>query len=641
MLREDPVLWSPRPEDRVQFEQFREAYCPQQASYRDVYNWSVTDLEGFWKAVLSFTGIVYEGTPHPVLSSDTMWPAPIWFEGIRLNYAENLLKHPRDQLAILYRAKNTPDTRYTYGDLTSQVKALAHWMQKKNIGKGDVVAAVVPNSPQAVIAMLAATSLGAAWTSCSPEAGTQFITDRFFQAQPKLLVSVQSYFYDGKEIPLDEKLEELMAQLPDLQATIVVKTSPRDLVVSDRVFNFDDIASDSQSAPELTFERVPFSHPLFILYSSGTTGKPKPIVHCVGGTLLQHCKEHRLHCNFGSGDRLLYYTTTSWMMWNWLVSALASGVALGLFDGKPSPKTLWALVSEWDITAFGTSAPWINLSEKTRTSLPKGALPKLRLILSTGAPLLREQFDYIYTHIKSDVQLASISGGTDIISCFALGGPLDVKRGRIQCVGLGMKVEVWNEAGQAILGQEGELVCTKPFVAMPIYFLSDKDGTKYQNSYFEKFQIAWCQGDFAIMYDDLSIEILGRSDSTIKRMGVRIGTGDIYSALQPLEEIDDALVIGKQRKESEDMILFVKLKSMATESSELTRKIKKVLTSQSSWFKPDAIFFVNDIPRTANEKKSEILVKNMFNGRAILNLSAIQNPECIPEYESLAKSFSL
>jgi len=637
--QKDPILWIPKPENTRVIDRFIQSYRPQAKNYQELHTWSVNHLSEFWTAVLDFSKLIYEGQAKAVVSDENlMWPRPEWFKGVQLNFTENVFRHPEDALAIKYKTQ-LGTKNLTYQQLYNRVAQLSEWFTQQGLKAGDCVAGFIPNCPEAIEAFLAVAACGGVWTSCSPEAGTQFALDRFSQTQPAFLVSVQGYTYDKKWFDLMPKIQELSAQLPTLKNTLIIeRTTPIAFRSSPTMTGYSSIVSEKLPVPILKYSRVSFSAPLFYLFSSGTTGKPKAIVHSLGGTLLQHVKEHQLQSNMEPGDNLFYYTTTSWMMWNWMVSALASGVSLTLYDEKPDPLTLWNLVKDENVTSFGTSAPWISLSQKSKLVFKPNNFPHLKHIFSTGAPLLREQFDYIYTSVSSHVQLISISGGTDIISCFAGGGPVPVQRGHLQCAGLGMSLDSYDENGKPIRNKEGELVCTKPFPCMPIYFLNDPEGALYKAAYFEAFEGIWAHGDYAVLYDDLSVEIIGRSDSTLKRHGVRIGTADIYNAIQNHPALDDALAIGKKKQDNEDLLLFVKLKPQVEPSPSLKKEFRQLLVAQSPWFKPDGIYFVTDIPYTTNGKKSEVLVKNLLNGKPITNKGVLRNPECLVQFEELLET---
>jgi acetoacetyl-CoA synthetase len=641
MRMSSDILWNPPPIETTPCGTFiaavNQAYGVNLSSYQDLYAWSISDYQHFWEALWTFGAIIHHAPYGEIISHpDRMWPVPTWFEGAALNFAENLLEKPENDIAII--SLQEPDIRleYTYKQLKSQVAKMAAYFKKVGLQKGDVVAAFITNGAEAVVGMLAAASLGAIWTSCSPDAGAKFAGDRFHQTHPKLLMAVNGYLYDGKIFDLHSKVKELADTLPTLIQTIWIERIPLEVSIDQNHTVYRQIL-EGEECP-IVYTPLPFSHPLYILYSSGTTGKPKAIVHSAGGTLLQHIKEHQLQCGLAPQDKLLYYTSTSWMMWNWLVSGLASGITIVLFEGKPDPATLWKIVEEENITCFGTSAPWISLSQKSKIILQPSQLQSLRVILSTGAPLLREHFDYVYTSIKPTVQLASISGGTDIVSCFAGGAPVPIVRGRLQAIGLGMAVEVWDDTGKPVYETQGELVCTKPFPCMPVYFLNDPENEKYKTSYFDTYPGIWAHGDFAIHYPDNSLEIIGRSDSTIKRHGVRIGTSDIYNTLEHHPDIQDCLAVGKRSKDNEDIVLFVKVQAGVENTVPLRKDIRNLLTAQSPWLKPDYIFFVKDIPYTSNGKKSEVLIKNLLNGKPLTNVAVLKNPDCLGDYEEAAKS---
>jgi acetoacetyl-CoA synthetase len=639
----DPIVWNPPAIFETRAGDFirvvNQQFDLNIDGYASLHRWSVTEIGPFWHTLFETSGLIYDGDLSPVVESDRLWPRPQWFSNVRINYAENMLKNRTSAPAIIYYSEHQPVQTITFSGLSDQVAQLSDWMRRRGIGIGDVVAGFVPNCPEALVVMLAAAAVGAVWTSCSPDSGTQFAVDRFNQTVPKLLVAVDGYVYDDKIFTIGDKIQELRDGLPTLKSTLIISRIPGTIFDDSLVF-YDSIVSVTNEVPELVFERLTFSHALYILYSSGTTGKPKCLAHSAGGSLLQHIKEHRLQCDLRPLDRLMYYTTTSWMMWNWLVSGLASDITVVLFEGKPDPAVVWEFVKTAGVTAFGTSASWISLCQKTKVGPTPAQVASIALLMSTGSALLRDHFDYIYSEVKSDIQVSSISGGTDIVSCFALGGPVPVRRGRLQCAGLGMAVEVWDDNAQRVFGVQGELVCTQPFPCMPVYFLNDPNSEKYHSAYFERFDGFWTHGDSAIQYEDGSLEIVGRSDSTIKHHGVRVGTGDLYNILEGIAAIRDSLVVGRRVGDDEDIVVFLVLKSGEALDSTLKREIRLALTAQSPWFKPDAVFEVTDIPVTTNGKKSEILVKNLLNGVPITNLSVIKNPGCLSEYQEIAKQMA-
>ena len=639
----DPIVWNPPGIFETRVGDFIHGVNRQFDltidSYASLHRWSVTEIGSFWQTLFDTAGLIYDGDSASAVERACLWPRPQWFPNVRINYAENMLKNKSDHPALIYYSEHQPVQTITFSALSEQVAQLSDWMRQRGIGVGDVVAGLVSNCPEAVVVLLAAAAVGAIWTSCSPDSGTQFAIDRFSQTLPKLLVAVDGYVYDDTIFTVGDKIQELRDGLPTLQSMLIISRIPG-AVSDDDLVIYESIVTSVNPVPALRFERLSFSHPLYILYSSGTTGKPKCLVHSAGGSLLQHIKEHRLQCNLRPLDRLMYYTTTSWMMWNWLVSGLASDVTVVLFEGKPDPAVVWEFVRTAEVTAFGTSASWISLCQKTKVGPTAAQVASISLLMSTGSALLRDHFDYIYSEIKSDIQVASISGGTDIVSCFALGGPVPVRRGRLQCAGLGMAVEVWDDDAQRVFGVQGELVCTQPFPCMPVYFLNDSTGEKYHSAYFERFDGIWTHGDSAIQYEDGSLEIVGRSDSTIKHHGVRVGTGDLYNVLEGIPAIHDSLVVGRRVGDDEDIIVFLVLNSGELLDATLRRDIRLALTAQSPWFKPDALFKVSDIPVTANGKKSEILVKNLLNGTPMSNLSVIKNPRCLVEYQEIAKQIS-
>ncbi|MCB1569353.1 MAG: acetoacetate--CoA ligase, partial [Xanthomonadales bacterium] len=530
-------LWSPSAErvERANLTRFIKFVVAETGDheikdYPSLHAFSVAEPEKFWTLVWDFCGIKAHGERTPVLVDADKMPGARWFPNVRLNFAENLLRFKDDRVAILFRGENGASARISYAELRQRVAALAAALQEQGVQQGDRVAGFMPNLPDTVVAMLATTSLGAIWSSCSPDFGINGVVDRFGQIRPKVLFTAASYQYGGKQLDCLEKIRSVVEQIDSIERVVVVPylTRAETLDHLPRAINLDDFVAAHAQA-EAHFVPTAFDHPLYIMYSSGTTGVPKCIVHGVGGTLLQHLKEHVLHVDLKRDDKLFYYTTCGWMMWNWLVSGLAVGATLVLYDGNPSwpdGNALWNLADEYGISIFGTSAKWISAIEKAGIK-PREThkLLNLKSILSTGSPLAPESFDYVYRDIKDRVMLASISGGTDIISCFALGCPiLPVWRGELQCRGLGMKVEIYDDEGRSVLEQTGELVCTAPFPVMPVGFWNDDDGARYRAAYFENFPGIWSHGDYAKITEHGGVIIYGRSDATLNPGGVRIGT---------------------------------------------------------------------------------------------------------------------
>ncbi|MBX3661287.1 MAG: acetoacetate--CoA ligase [Burkholderiales bacterium] len=613
--------------------------CP---DYPALYRWSVERPAEFWPAVWDFCGIIGD-RGETVLADGERMPGARWFPDARLNYAENLLRQDCNGDAIVFRGENQVASRISHRELRHEVSRLAQALRAAGIQPGDRVAGYLPNLPGSVIAMLAAASIGAVWSSCSPDFGVQGVVDRFGQIGPRVLFAADGYFYNGKLVDNLPRLREIMAMLPSVETLVVVPYTcgnpqigglPRAISVHDFMAPF--------SAGPIDFERLPFDHPLFILYSSGTTGAPKCIVHGAGGTLLQHMKEHVLHTDIRRGDRLFYFTTCGWMMWNWLVSGLASGATLMLYDGSPFVSrgaVLWNYAAEEKIGIFGTSAKYIDALAKLGLEPGKTHdLSALRVLLSTGSPLAPESFDYVYRSIKSDLQLASISGGTDIISCFALGCPiLPVWRGELQCRGLGMKVEVWNDRGKPVRGEKGELVCTAPFPSMPVGFWNDPDGSKYRAAYFERFPGVWHHGDYVELTRHDGLMIFGRSDAVLNPGGVRIGTAEIYRQVEQLEEVVESLAIGQdwppQQPADVRVVLFVRLREGLTLDSALIERIRqRIRDNTTPRHVPAVVVQVADIPRTKSGKIVEIAVRNVVHGLPVRNIEALANPEALDHF---------
>ena len=611
------------------------------AAVHDLWEWSVDDIEGFWRFV--FKDGVVATTPDrlEVLRHHERMPGALWFPGSTLNFAENLLRRRDSTPAIIFRGEDGTRRELSWGQLVDRVAALAASLEADGVGQGDRVAGYLPNAPEAVIGMLATASLGAVWSSCSPDFGISGVLDRFGQIEPKVLLTVDGYHYSGKRLDIHPKLEAIAGALPSLRRTVVypfLEASPDLGGIANAVAFADYLTSP---APPLTFTRVPFDHPLYVLYSSGTTGKPKAIVHGVGGTLLQHLKEHKLHTDVRPGDRLFYFTTCGWMMWNWLVSGLASEATLVLFDGSPfhpTPDILFDIAAEEGLDVLGTSAKYIDALKKAgREPAKTHDLTKLRAILSTGSPLVAESFEWVYGHVKSDLQLASISGGTDIVSCFVLGNPAGpVYPGEIQMRGLGMAVEIRDQSGKPVRGEKGELVCAKPFPCMPVSFWNDPDGSRYRKSYFDRFPGIWCHGDYAELTEHDGIIIHGRSDAVLNPGGVRIGTAEIYRQVEQIEEVLESICVGQDWDGDVRVVLFVRLKEGVSLDKTLEDRIKRQIRDNCTpRHVPARIVQVGDIPRTLSGKITELAVRDVIHGRKVTNTEALANPAALDLYRDL------
>jgi acetoacetyl-CoA synthetase len=586
--------------------------------------------------------IIYSEPYKEAVDDLTKMPGAKWFSGARLNYAENLLRFRDNKIALVFQREDQQLRSLTYEELYCTVARMAHALQEAGVVTGDRVAGFMPNTPEAVIAMLASASIGAIWSSSSPDFGIKGVLDRFSQIKPKVLFAANGYFYNGKTFNSLEKLEGILNELPSVEKVVVVPyTEERaDISTIRNGIYYEDFISDAD-VPELVFEQLPFDHPLYIMYSSGTTGLPKSIVHSAGGTLIQHMKELQLHTDLKREDTIFYFTTCGWMMWNWLVSSLAVGATVVLYDGSPfypNHNAMWKMIQDLGVTVFGTSAKFIAACQEAE--LIPGTefnLSKLRAILSTGSPLVEENFDYVYKEIKEDILLASISGGTDIISCFALGNPtLPVYRGELQCRGLGMNVHSYDSSGNRLIDEKGELVCTSPFPSMPIYFWNDPDGEKYHDAYFGEFSGVWTHGDYITVNEHGGVMIFGRSDTTLNPGGVRIGTAEIYRVVEALPEVADSLVVGQKWEDDERVILFVKMNQDSDLTDELVDTIRKTIHSECSpRHVPAVVVPTKDIPYTINGKKVEIAVKKIIHGEDVLNRDALANPNSLDLYRNI------
>jgi acetoacetyl-CoA synthetase len=663
----DP-LWTPSPEqvERANLTRFiaqvRALGEPAAGvvGYDSLYEWSIRNLELFWSEVRRFCGVI-AGPADPAIACERvligrsrMAPpdpelGPRWFVGTRLNFAENLLRHDDDREAIVFWNEHGRQRRLTFAELRGEVARVAKALREMGVGVGDRVAGFMPNLPETIVAMLATTSIGAIWSSCSPDFGASGVFDRFGQIQPRVLFCADGYRYSGREIDCLARVKEIAERIPGIERIVVVpylRDSADGSSIRGAVL-WDDFAPVADRAAPVAFEHLPFDHPVYIMYSSGTTGLPKCMVHGAGGTLLQHLKELVLHTDLTRDDRIFYFTTGGWMMWNWLVSSLAVGATVMLYDGAPllrRRQILWDMAADERITVFGTSAKWIVLAEK------EGAVPRvthdlrrLRAILSTGSPLAAHSFDYVYTSVKPDVRLSSISGGTDIVSCFALGNPIGpVYRGELQARGLGMKVEVFEDDGHPIVGRQGELVCTAPFPSMPVAFWNDPDGSKYRAAYFERYPNTWRHGDWAELTAHGGMIIYGRSDATLNPAGVRIGTAEIYRQVEQLPEVIESIVVGQDVAGDAGtdirIILFVRLAEGVMLDEPLRERIRaQIRANASPHHVPKKIIQVADIPRTISGKITELAVRDVIHGRPVKNADALANPQSLELFRNLSE----
>jgi acetoacetyl-CoA synthetase len=614
------------------------------ADYQALHRWSIEDRAAFWTLIWGFCDVIGERGEAALVDKGHMREAK-FFPYAKLNFAENLLRHKGDGEAIIFRGEDKVERRMTWDDLHALVSKLLQFMLAEGVKPGDRIAGMMPNMPEAVALMLAASSIGAVWSSCSPDFGAQGVLDRFGQIEPKLFFACDGYWYNGKRIDVSDKIAEVTTKLPSCKRSVIVTYLGEAEAVTSKAANGIalDTALASFTAKAVEFTRLPFDHPLYILFSSGTTGIPKCIVHRAGGVLLQHLKEHSLHADIREGDRFFYFTTCGWMMWNWLASGIASGATLLLYDGSPfypDGNVLFDYAASEGMTYFGTSAKFIDAVLKA--GLRPGEthdLSALRTISSTGSPLSPEGFAFVYEAIKKDVHLASISGGTDIVSCFVLGVPTEpVWQGEIQGAGLGMAVEVWDDDGKPVRREKGELVCTKAFPCMPLQFWNDLDGAKYQAAYFERFDNIWCHGDFAEWTEHDGIIIHGRSDATLNPGGVRIGTAEIYNQVEQMAEVAEALCIGQDWDNDVRVVLFVRLAEGASLDDDLKARIKtKIRTGATPRHVPAKIVAVSDIPRTKSGKIVELAVRDIVHGREVKNREALANAEALELYREIAE----
>ena len=641
------ILWEPRAEQVAQsgLARFRthlrqQGVTAADGDYEVLRQWSLEQSPSFWQAIWEFAEVQgARGTA--CFEGDGSFAGSRWFPTAMLNFAQNLLERDAPGPALIFRGEDGRRLEWSRAELRAAVARARRGLQRAGVGVGDRVAGYLPNLPEAIVAMLASSSLGAVWSSCSPDFGVAGVVDRFGQIEPKVLIAADGYLYKSKPFDTRDKLAAIVKALPSVEQLVLVRYADPEAEFPGAL-TWEDFLGEGE--PELLYEPVPFDHPLYILYSSGTTGKPKCIVHGHGGTLLQHLKEHQLHADIRPGERLFYFTTTGWMMWNWLVTVLASGGTAVLFDGNPfypGPETLWKIVAEEGVQHFGTSAKYLDACKKA--DYRPGAevdLSALRSVLSTGSPLVPESFDWVYAEVKADLLLASITGGTDIVSCFALGNPeLPVRRGELQCRGLGMAVEVWNDDGQPIVGEPGELVCTQPFPSAPVGFWRDEDGSRYRAAYFEHFPGIWRHGDWVELSEAGGLIVYGRSDATLNPGGVRIGTAELYRQGEQFDEILEAIVVGEDTGDGDqDVVLFVRVAEGATLDDALRKQLRtQIRAGASPRHVPARIVAVPDIPRTRSGKISEIAVRDVLHGRPVKNTEALANPEALEHFASSAE----
>ncbi len=640
VMGDNPILWEPSDEKRKSSAMYRFMRKQGCDDYDSLYRWSTDDSAAFWRALCEFCDIRFTTPPGTILKRPDNIMDAGWFAGSELNYAEHLLRHEGGREALVFSAEDGARRALSFDELRDAVAGVAAGLRRAGVVKGDRVGGYLPNCPEAIIAMLATTSIGAIWSSCSPDFGVTGVVDRFGQIEPKVLFTANAYFYNGKRFDCLDTVAQIVGAIPSIERTVVVPFAAGEIDASGIDFAVT-LGSFAVAGSDLEFEAVPFDHPLFIMYSSGTTGAPKCIVHGHGGTLLQIVKEHALHCDTGAGDRLFYFTTCGWMMWNWLATGLATGATLVLFDGSPfydDGRVLWKMAEREKLTVFGTSAKYISALQKAGVR-PRDEfdLPQLRAVLSTGSPLAPESFDFVYDAIGGDLQLSSIAGGTDIISCFVLGNPmLPVRRGEIQCRGLGIAVEFFDDAGNSLLEERGELVCTRPFPSAPVGFWNDPDDAKYRAAYFEKYPGVWAHGDFAELRKTGGIVIHGRSDAVLNPGGVRIGTAEIYRQVEKLDEVVESIAIGQDWEDDVRVVLFVVLRDGVELDDDLRGRIRRVIRDNTTpRHVPAKIVAVPEIPRTKSGKIVEIAVRTVVHGEQVKNTEALANPEALRHFRDI------
>jgi acetoacetyl-CoA synthetase len=642
------LLWKPS-EERIQrthmyrFMNFvNEKISQNFTEYASLYQWSIDNIPDFWAALWEFVEIKASKPYNLIIDDLTKMPGAKWFSGARLNFAENLLRYKDRKTALVFRGEDRVSRKMTYAQLYDETARMARSLKSAGVRAGDRVAGFMPNMPETIVAMLAAASIGATWSSCSPDFGTKGVLDRFGQIKPRVLFAADGYFFKGKQFDSLKKISNIIKKVPSIEKVVVVPYTQKnpDIEGLSNGVHYKDFRS-SASNLKIEFAQLPFDHPLYIMYSSGTTGLPKCMVQSAGGILIHHLKELVLHTDLKREDTIFYFTTCSWMMWNWLVSSLAVGATLVLFDGNPfhpDPGVLWKIAQDEKISIFGTSAGYIAALQNAGAAPGKTYdLTSLKAVLSTGSPLSVEGFEYIYREVKEDLQLASISGGTDLNGCFALGNPMGpVYTGELQCRGLAMKVEAYDESGKSLINRQGELICSAPFPSMPIYFWNDPDNRKYHDAYFDVYPNIWRHGDYILITERGGVVIYGRSDATLNPGGVRIGTAEIYRQVDLLEEIEDCVVVGQNWKNDVRVILFVKMAERYELTDEVIHKIKTFIRANASpRHVPAVIVSVPDVPYTHNMKKVELAVSNVIHNRPVLNKDSLKNPESLDYFVNL------
>ncbi|MBT6210905.1 MAG: acetoacetate--CoA ligase [Woeseia sp.] len=638
-MADNKILWSPSDERVQNSAMYRFMKSQSCDSYAELQSWAINNSAAFWQAVCDFGEVRFTREASVVVHQPGDMTTAEWFKDAELSFPEHVLRQTGGRPAIIFRGENGARRALSYDELRSQVASISAGLRDAGVVKGDRVAGFLPNCPEAIVAMLAATSIGAIWSSCSPDFGINGVVDRFGQIAPKVLFCADGYFYNGKRFDSLGAVGGVLKQIPSIEKTVVVPFTRDDVDIGGLG---NGVMWQDIMVPNARLNCTPteFNHPLYIMYSSGTTGVPKCIVHGAGGTLIQHIKEHSLHCDIGPEDRVFYFTTCGWMMWNWLVSALTAGATIILYDGSPfldDGRGLWKMAEDEAVTVFGTSAKFISALEKAGVR-PRDEfdLPALKTILSTGSVLAPESFDYVYDAISADVQLSSISGGTDIISCFAGGNPLlPVRRGELQCLALGMQVQIYNDDGEAVIGQNGELVCSNAFPSMPVGFWNDPDDQKYHAAYFDRFPGVWAHGDYAEITPNGGMVIYGRSDAVLNPGGVRIGTAEIYRQVEKLNEVLESIAIGQDWDDDVRVVLFVHLRDGISLDAALQGKIRAVIRDNTTLrHVPEKIVEVEEIPRTISGKIVELAVRNVVHGRAVKNMDALANPDALRHFKN-------